>query len=141
MQKPTPGCGAPGRRQRPWPWRNALMWAVPLKRSFRHISADFAHRRMTPRSLSACAPRRWSAQRRRRVWFWSTTGLPLPSTGSFSCFSLADRRVDEVMSMTCLPIQGGIDHYRICEQSVPKSGAGWLPVMIRGDIRSQRREH
>ena len=30
-----------------------------------------------PRSLGACAPKRYSAQGRRWVWFWGTTGLPV----------------------------------------------------------------
>jgi hypothetical protein len=36
---------------RPWPWRNALMRDIPFQRSIYHASADFAHRRMTHRSL------------------------------------------------------------------------------------------
>jgi hypothetical protein len=39
------------RRPRPWPWRNALMRDIPFHRSIYHASADFAHRRMTHRSL------------------------------------------------------------------------------------------
>ena len=42
-----------------------------------HASADFAHWRMTHRSLSACAPKRFSAQGRRWVWLLGTTGLPV----------------------------------------------------------------
>ena len=62
---------------RPWPWGNALMRDIPFQRSIYHASADFAHRRMTHRSLGACAPKRFSAQGRRWVWFWGTTGLPV----------------------------------------------------------------
>ena len=39
------------RRPRPWPWRNAFMRDIPFRRSMYHASADFAHRRMTHRSL------------------------------------------------------------------------------------------
>jgi hypothetical protein len=66
-----------GVQARPWPWRNALMRDIPFQRSIYHGSADFAHRRMTHRSLGACAPKRFSAQGRRWVWFLGTTGLPV----------------------------------------------------------------
>jgi hypothetical protein len=39
------------RRPRPWPWWNALMHDIPFQQSSYHASADFAHRRMTHRSL------------------------------------------------------------------------------------------
>jgi len=46
---------------------------IPFQRSMYHASADFAHRRMTHRSLGACAPKRFSAQRRRWAGFLGTT--------------------------------------------------------------------
>ena len=87
-----------GVQARPWLWRNALMRDISFQPSMYHASADFAHRRMTHRParrtcLRAAAsakagkffgrrePRRlrseasFSAQERRWVWFWGTTGL------------------------------------------------------------------
>src|SRR4030042_899878 len=60
------------RRPRPWTWRNALMRDIQFQRSIYHASADFAHRRVAHRSLGACAPKRFSAQGRRGVWFCGT---------------------------------------------------------------------
>ena len=50
---------------------------ILFRRSMYHASADFAHRQMTHRSLGACAPKRYSAQVRRWVWFLGATGLPV----------------------------------------------------------------
>ena len=73
------GLGRRGMRNSGW---------EPFQRWIYHASADFAHRRMTHRparrtnslageSLGACAPKRYSAQGRRWVWFLGTTGLPV----------------------------------------------------------------
>jgi len=57
-----------------------------------HASADFAHWRMTHRSLGACAPKRFSAKGRRWVWLLGTTGLPVGLHGGKFTGKRGDRQ-------------------------------------------------